>query len=153
VKVDDSIVKFLDKGDSGAGLRRSESARWVMGMFQGIVPQSVVCSHGVSQLSFSIDICVLVLKPFYAGESPIATPCVRVTEFKLCMALLAWESVPFLPRCIGNVALPAGLSNPESQFGRPSVHNIRAGKSQRKRVRKRNEQRDGTGGDMASHIK
>ena len=75
-----------------------------------------VCSHGVSQLSFSTDICVFVLKPFYAGASPMATPCVRVTEFKLCMALLAWESVPFLPRCVVNVALPAGLSNPESQL-------------------------------------
>lgn len=47
VKVYDSIVKFLDKGDSGAKLRRPDSAR----LFQGIVPQSVllpVCSHGVS---------------------------------------------------------------------------------------------------------
>ena len=32
-----------------------------------------VCPHGVSQLSFSIDICVLVLKPFYAGASPMAS--------------------------------------------------------------------------------
>ena len=90
-----------------------------MGMFQGVVPQSVllpICSYGVSLLSFSTDICVLVLKPFYAGASPVTTMYVRVTEFKLCMALLAWGPVPFLPRCVVNVALPAGLSNPESQL-------------------------------------
>ena len=98
VKVYDSVVNFLDKGDSGARLRRPDSARWIMGMFQGVIPRSVllpVCSYGVSRLSFSTDICVLVLKPFYAGASPMATPCVRVMEFKLCMALLAWDQFHF----------------------------------------------------------
>ena len=92
MKVYNSVVNFLDKSDSRARLRRPDSARWIMGMFQGVVPQSVllpICSYGVSLLSFSTDICVLVLKPFYAGASPVATLYVRVTEFKLCMALLA----------------------------------------------------------------
>ena len=77
----------------------------------------------------------------------------RVTEFKLCMALLAWESVPFLPRCVVNVALPAGLSNPESQLRSLECPQHTRWEIVEKHVRERNEQRDGTGSDMAGHIK